>query len=288
MAYRIVLLCALDDPSPLRTAARTFWPEAATARGISGPGWRGLVFTVARQPLENIGALAAQERPEGVDIIELTTRLSAHGPGLIVSDVDSTITRTEGIDLLAEAAGCADRVAEVTARAMAGELDFAESLTERVALLEGLPEGALTEAEAAVRVTDGAAELIDRARRAGCRVGLVSGGFSAMVAPLAAELGADLFAANELEVVEGRLTGRLVGEIIDRAAKERRLRQWAARFGVPVDRTIAIGDGANDLDMLGAAGLGIAFCAKPVVVEAADAALSFPRLDALTTFWAGV
>lgn len=291
MAHRIVLLCDSDDPSPLRAASRPLWPRTAAVRGTSGSGWRGLGFTVVERPADTIDdllSLEAQPQPEGVDIIELTPRLSAHGPGLIVSDVDSTVTRTEGIDLLAETAGCVDRVAEVTARAMAGELDFARSLTERVALLEGLPEGALTEACAAVRVTDGAPELISQAHRAGCRIGLVSGGFTAMVAPLAAELGADAFTANELEILDGRLTGRLVGEIVDRAAKEHHLRRWAARFGVPMTCTIGLGDGANDLDMLGAAGLGIAFCAKPVVVEAADAALSFPRLDALTLLWAGM
>ncbi|MCI1749153.1 MAG: HAD-IB family phosphatase [Acidipropionibacterium sp.] len=137
-------------------------------------------------------------------------------------------------------------------------------------------------------MTDGAPELIDRAHRAGCRFGLVSGGFTAMVAPLAAELGVDAFTANELEIVDGRLTGRLLGQIVDRAAKEHHLRRWATQFGVPMARTIGLGDGANDLDMLGAAGLGIAFCAKPVVVEAADAALSFPRLDALKLLWAEV
>jgi phosphoserine phosphatase len=109
-----------------------------------------------------------------------------------------------------------------------------------------------------------------------------------MVAPLAAELGVDAFTANELEIVDGRLTGRLLGQIVDRAAKEHHLRRWATQFGVPMARTIGLGDGANDLDMLGAAGLGIAFCAKPVVVEAADAALSFPRLDALKLLWAEV
>lgn len=219
------------------------------------------------------------------DLIKLPSPLAEHGPQLIVSDVDSTITRTEGIDLLAEAAGCADRVAEVTARAMAGELDFAASLRARVALLEGLPQEALAEAEEAVRLTAGAAELIAAAHRHGCRFGLVSGGFTAMVEPLAAELGADMFAANELEIVEGHLTGRLLGAIVDRAAKQRYLRRWAEEHGVPMSLTIAIGDGANDLDMLAAAGLGIAFCAKPVVVAAADAALSFPRLDLLAGLW---
>jgi hypothetical protein len=147
MAHRIVLLCDSDDPSPLRDAARPFWPQAASVRGVTGDGWRGLGFTLAEPPVEAFDDLAAPEtqsrstRPEGVDVIALTPRLSARGPGLIVSDVDSTVTRTEGIDLLAEAAGCVDRVAEVTARAMAGELDFAESLTERVALLEGPARG---------------------------------------------------------------------------------------------------------------------------------------------------
>ncbi|WP_366918236.1 phosphoserine phosphatase SerB [Acidipropionibacterium jensenii] len=286
MAYRIVLLCDLDDPEPLRHAAQPFWSQAATARGLTGEGWRSLGFKLPAQPLHDVRRLAAEARPAGVDIIAVPPHLADELPGLIVSDVDSTVTRTEGIDLLAEVAGCADQVAEVTARAMNGELDFAQSLTERVGLLKGLPEGALEEAGAAVKVTDGAAELFRQAHQVGCRVGLVSGGFTAMVAPLAAQLGADVLAANELEIVDGALTGRLAGEIVDRAAKERYLRRWADQFGVPMRRTIALGDGANDLDMLGAAGLGIAFCAKPVVVGAADGALSFPRLDALGTLWA--
>ena len=164
---------------------------------------------------------------------------------------------------------------------MRGELDFADSLRRRLALLAGLPESVLEEVRRRVRVTRGARELIAGIHAAGGAVGAVSGGFSAVLDPLAAELGLDAWRANELEVVDGRLTGRVLGDIVDRAGKAAALREFAAAEGLPLSRTVAIGDGANDLDMLDAAGLGIAFNAKPVVREQADTSVTVPFLDAV-------
>ena len=190
------------------------------------------------------------------------------GPGLLVMDVDSTLIEQEVIELIAERAGTRELVAEVTARAMRGELDFAASLRERVATLAGVPQGVFAEVLAEVRPTQGAAELIEALHARGCRVG-------------AERLGIDHVAANRLEVVEGRLTGRVLGRIVDRQEKVRCLLTWAQQDGVPMERTIAVGDGANDLGMLEAAGLGVAFCAKPVVVEQADAAIHVRDLRAV-------
>ena len=207
--------------------------------------------------------------------------LVTEGPGLLVMDVDSTLIEQEVIELIAEHAGTREQVAEVTARAMRGELDFAASLRERVATLAGVCEGVLADVLAEVRPTEGAAELIETLHTRGCRVGVVSGGFEEVVAPLAERLGIDHVAANRLEVDGGVLTGRVLGRIVDRREKVRCLRTWAEQDGVPMDRTIAVGDGANDLGMLAAAGLGVAFCAKPVVIEQADAAVHVRDLRAV-------
>lgn len=199
-------------------------------------------------------------------------------PRLVVMDVDSTLITAEVIELLAARAGSLPVVAEVTARAMRGEIDFTESLRSRVATLAGLPETVFADVLAEVELTPGAAELIEELDRRGCPVGLVSGGFIEVVAPLAARLGITRIRANELEVAAGHLTGRVAGQVIDRAVKARTLREWAAAEGVDLADTVAIGDGANDLDMLATAGYGVAFNAKPVVAAQADAAVD-GRLD---------
>lgn len=286
MATRIVLLCPPDRLPALRAHAAPFWGQAGTARATSRQGWWALGFSIPGTPDQDVPAITAAARADGVDVVEVREPMARHTPGLLVSDVDSTITRTEGIDLLGEAAGKGDEVAEATARAMAGDMDFAESLRTRVACLEGLSEGAVDEAARATVITDGAAHLVTAAHQAGCRFTLVSGGFSRMVEPVARQLGVDAFAANELEIVDGRCTGRVLGGIVDRSAKAAHLRRWAREFGVRPALTLAVGDGANDLDMMAAAGMSIAFCAKPAVVEAADAAVSVPRMDALTALWA--
>lgn len=200
--------------------------------------------------------------------------LDTSGPLLLVMDVDSTVIEQEVIELIAAHAGVEDRVREVTSAAMRGELDFAQSLRARVALLEGLPVSVLDQVRQAVRLTNGARELADAVHARGGVVALVSGGFDVVVDGIAASIGADHYRANTLEVREGRLTGRVDGEIVDRAVKARMLHEFAALHGIPLSRTVAVGDGANDLDMMRDAALGIAFCAKPVVQQQADIAIN--------------
>jgi phosphoserine phosphatase len=200
---------------------------------------------------------------------------------LVVMDVDSTLVSGEAIDLLAARAGCAAKVAELTAAAMRGELDFAAALRERVALLAGLDASVIDEVRAELRLAPGARTLIRTLRRLGYRCGIVSGGFTQFTDVLAADLGLDYAAANTLEIDGGKLTGRITGPVIDRAGKAGALRDFAAACGVPLSQTVAVGDGANDLDMIAAAGLGVAFNAKPAVRDAADASVSVPYLDAI-------
>ncbi|MGK2348031.1 phosphoserine phosphatase SerB [Actinomyces sp. W5033] len=207
--------------------------------------------------------------------------LASEGPGLLVMDVDSTLIEQEVIELIAERAGTRERVAEVTARAMRGELDFSQSLRERVATLAGVPQTVFAEVLAELRLTCGARGLIEALHARGCRVGVVSGGFEEVVVPLAARLGIDHVAANRLEVCDGVLTGRVLGRVVDREEKVRCLRVWAQADGVSLERTVAVGDGANDLGMIATAGLGVAFCAKPVVVEQAPAAVHVRDLRAV-------
>ena len=218
---------------------------------------------------------------QGIDVAVQRGGLHRRALRLIVMDVDSTLIRDEVIDLLAARAGCAAEVAKVTAAAMRGDLDFAASLRERVALLAGLDAGVLDEVRGSLRLTAGARTLLGTLGGLGYKFGIVSGGFGQVIAPLAAELGIGYVAANELEIAAGKLTGRLSGPVIDRAAKADALRRFAADAGIPLSQTVAVGDGANDLDMIAAAGLGIAFNAKPVVRDAADTSLSVPYLDAI-------
>lgn len=227
------------------------------------------------------GALAAAAAEAGVDIAVQRAGLARRAKHLVVMDVDSTLIQDEVIELLARHAGCLEQVERVTAAAMRGELDFAGSLHARVALLEGLPESVFDEVRAQVRYTPGAKTLVRTLKRLGYQVGIVSGGFTQVTDSLAAQLGLDFAAANTLEVVEGRLTGRVLGEVVDRPGKAAALRRFAATAGVPLSETVAIGDGANDLDMLEAAGLGVAFNAKPMVRAAADTAVNVPFLDTI-------
>jgi phosphoserine phosphatase len=200
---------------------------------------------------------------------------------LVVTDVDSTFITDEVIELIADHAGTRAEVTAVTERAMRGEIDFAASLRERVATLAGVPVGALDDVRAAVRLTPGADELVAEVRRRGWEFGLVSGGFAEILGPIADSLGIRLWRANRLEVADGVLTGRTVGPVVDRAYKEATLREWAAEAGLELRDTVAVGDGANDLDMILAAGIGIAFAAKPVVRAQAPFSVDGPRLDAV-------
>ncbi|WP_299954597.1 phosphoserine phosphatase SerB [uncultured Modestobacter sp.] len=226
-------------------------------------------------------ALATVAAETGTDVAVEQAGLSRRSKRLIVLDVDSTLVRGEVIDELAARAGRAAEVARITAAAMNGELDFEESLRARVAVLAGLPVGVLDEVREHLVLTPGARTLIRTLQRLGFRCGIVSGGFTQITDPLAETLGLDFAAANTLEVADGKLTGGLVGEVVDRAGKARALARFAAEHGIPLEQTVAVGDGANDLDMLNAAGLGIAFNAKPVVREQAHAALNQPYLDAV-------
>jgi phosphoserine phosphatase len=192
---------------------------------------------------------------------------------LVVLDVDSTLIENEAIELLAAEAGSLELVAAVTERAMHGELDFAESLRERVATLAGLPESVFDTVRSQITVTTGATELISTVKKHGGLVGVVSGGFHELLDPVAATLGLDYWRANRLEIVGGKLTGRVLGDIVDAQAKADSLCEWAEETNTPLSQTVAIGDGANDLKMMAVAGLGIAFCAKPIVAEQADATI---------------
>lgn len=223
--------------------------------------------------------LAREAAAQGIDVAVQPANLLRHGMRLIVMDVDSTLIQGEVIDMLAAEAGCEQEVAHVTAAAMRGELDFGQSLRERVALLEGLDASALDRVYERLVLTRGARTTVRTLKRLGYRFAIVSGGFTQITDRLAQDLGIDFAAANELEVVEGRLTGRVIGDVVDRAGKAAALRRFAERAQVPLASTVAIGDGANDLDMLAAAGLGIAFNAKPMVQEAADTAVNVPYLD---------
>lgn len=200
--------------------------------------------------------------------------LERAGRLLVVMDVDSTVIEQEVIELIAAHAGVEEEVRAVTEAAMRGELDFAQSLRARVALLEGLPVSILDTVRAEVRFTPGAHDLCSALHARGDVVALVSGGFDVVVASIAAELGIDLFLANTLETVDGTLTGRVTGEIVDRRTKATALRTYAENHAIPLSRTVAVGDGANDLDMLALAALGIAFNAKPIVQEQADVAIN--------------
>ncbi|MFP5218879.1 MAG: phosphoserine phosphatase SerB [Actinomycetes bacterium] len=225
--------------------------------------------------------LAAEAVAQQVDVAVEPVTLWRRARRLVVMDVDSTLVQGEVIEMLAAEAGCEARVAEVTAAAMAGELDFEASLRSRVALLEGLPVEAVDRVRTQVRLTPGARTLVRTLKRLGHVVGIVSGGFTVVTDDLKDQLGLHHALANELEVVDGRLTGRVVGDVVDRAGKAAALRRFAAAEGMDLAQTVAVGDGANDLDMIEAAGLGIAFNAKPVVRQAADTALSVPYLDAV-------
>ena len=225
--------------------------------------------------------LAGEAARQQVDVAVQPANLLRHGMRLIVMDVDSTLVQGEVIEMLADHAGCLGEVARVTEAAMRGELDFEQSLRERVALLEGLDASALDRVYENLLLTAGARTLVRTLKRLGYRFAIVSGGFSQITDRLAADLGIDFAAANELEVVDGRLTGRIVGPVVDRAGKAEALRRFAAEVGVPQAATVAVGDGANDLDMLAAAGLGVAFNAKPLVQQAADTTVNVPFLDAI-------
>ncbi len=226
-------------------------------------------------------ALAPVAVAQSIDIAVQPGGLLRFSKKLVQLDVDSTLITQEVIELLAAKAGVGNEVTNITQAAMRGELDFEDSLRARVALLKGLPESVIAEVQREITLTPGASVLIRTLQRLGHAVSVVSGGFIDVIAPLIAELGIVHFRANKLEIVDGALTGQMEGPIIDRAAKAQALREFAALESVTLEQTVAIGDGANDLDMIALAGLGIAFNAKPAVKAAADSSVSSPYLDSV-------
>jgi len=217
----------------------------------------------------------------GIDVAVQRSGLQRRARHLVVLDVDSTLVQGEAIDLLAAAAGKGAEVEALTAEAMAGRRDFAASLRARVAHLAGLDEGTVDDVGRQLVLAPGARTLIRTLRRLGHTTAVVSGGFTRMIQPVVDELGIDFMAANVLEIEGGQLTGRLSGPVVDRAGKAAALERFAQAAGVPLSRTVAVGDGANDIDMLVRAGLGIAFNAKPVLRDVADAAVNVPYLDSV-------
>lgn len=237
------------------------------------------VTGAAQQPLRE--SLAHVATTVGIDIAVQRAGLARRGAHLVVMDVDSTLIQDEVIELIAEHAGVSAAVVEITERAMRGEIDFAAALHERVALLEGLDVEVLDQVRERIRLTPGARTMCRTLTTLGYHLALVSGGFLEVIAPIAQDLGIDHVVANRLDVREGKLTGKVIPPIVDRAGKAQALKDVAAEHNIPLSRTVAIGDGANDLDMLRVAGLGVAFNAKPVVRAQADTSVNVPYLDAV-------
>lgn len=264
-----------------RTMAERGWNIDRIRRIASYPV-TAVVFEGSGEDIADLRRELSEAAPRlGVDVAVQHAGLDRRGQRLVVMDVDSTLIQDEVIDLLAERAGALTEVAAITERAMRGEIDFAESLRQRVSLLAGLPVDVLNDTAQRIRLTPGARTLCRTLHRLGFRVCLVSGGFQEVISPWAELLEVDGLRANALEVHDGVLTGKVMGPIVDRRGKREALEEFAREFGIPLNRTIAIGDGANDLDMLDAAGLGIAFNAKPLVQAAADTTVNAPYLDSV-------
>ena len=290
-------------PTPIKTMTavtvlgQRIGPDdfGVVARGIAeGAGNIERIFRLSRYPvvsyelvfsngdvdkIREVLVAAAAERP--IDIAIQPEGLERRAKRLVVMDVDSTLIQNEVINLLAEEAGVGERVSEITARAMRGEIGFEGSLRERVALLTGLDEESVNRVHGKIQVTPGARTFIRTLKRMGMKTAIVSAGFTRFANALAADLDIDYSLSNTLEVKDGVLTGGLAGELVDGPRKATFLHEVAAREGISPSQVVAVGDGANDLDMLSVAGLGIAFNAKPVVRERADTAVSVPYLDAI-------
>jgi phosphoserine phosphatase len=233
----------------------------------------------AKRPAELRAVLVQAAEDLGVDIAVEQAGLRRRAKRLVVLDVDSTLIRDEAIDVLAERAGVGEKVAAITEQAMAGQLEFQESLRMRVALLAGLTVADVESVRDGLRLTPGAVTFVRTLRHLGYQVGVVSGGFTVCTDRFVAELELDFAVANELEMVDGRVTGKVLGPIVDGPGKAAALIRFAHQFGVPLSQTVAVGDGANDIEMIEAAGLGIAFNAKSALRAAADTSVNLPFLD---------
>ncbi|UKA69208.1 phosphoserine phosphatase SerB [Arthrobacter sp. FW306-06-A] len=270
----------------LRSVLDSHGAEVLAETGSGDNRYRVQILELALPDATGAGLAAlrrgvAESATDGFDTAIVPAALRTAARKLLIMDVDSTLIQQEVIELLAAYAGKREEVAAVTEAAMRGELDFAQSLHARVAVLAGLPADVVHSVRQEVKLSEGADQLVAAFKAAGHTVAVVSGGFNQILEPIAADLGLDYWQANELEIVDGALTGKVLGAVVDRAAKEKYLREWAAAEGIALEHTIAVGDGANDLDMLGAAGIGVAFNAKPAVRAVADAALNMPYLDAV-------
>ena len=224
-------------------------------------------------------ALAKVAITNRIDLAVEPSNRSREAKRLVLLDMDSTLIQQEVIDLLAKHAGKLDQVSEITAKAMSGELDFSEALSARVALLTGLDESVIIDVRKEITLTNGAEKLIQTLYKQGHKVGVVSGGFIDVIEPILKDLKIDYYRANKLQIANGKLTGKCEGEVTDRVAKYKSLVEFAEKEGVDISQTVAIGDGANDLDMIEAAGLGIAFNAKPKVAAAAATTISTSDLS---------
>ncbi|PQZ87348.1 phosphoserine phosphatase SerB [Arthrobacter sp. MYb227] len=280
----------LVEPAKLRSTLEAAGHRVLREQSFEGPGRSGARWEVTgtvRQlralvnPLDDQNVRSKDELLRTLSIAVVPAELVLAPKKLLVMDVDSTLIKQEVIELLAAHAGREAEVTAVTEAAMRGELDFAQSLHARVKTLAGLDAGVIDQVRAKIELSDGARELIAAFKAAGHFVAVVSGGFSQILDPLAAELGLDFACANDLGIEDGQLTGTVKGQVVDRAYKETMLRAWAKELGLSLEHTIAAGDGANDLDMVTAAGLGVAFNAKPALRDAADARIDIPRLDVI-------
>lgn len=280
-----------DSGATVKDYSRVRVTSTASSGGedSEATGYSAMTARISGGSLEHLRTLLRPDplgfRWHSIDVNVIPGRLfDPETKKMLIMDVDSTLIQQEVIELLAEHAGRREEVAAITERAMRGEIDFSQSLHERVAVLQGLPVAVLEDVLAKIRFSVGARVLVDTFQRAGHSVAVVSGGFSQVLAPLAEKLNLDHHLAHELEVADGHLTGRIVGDVVDAQVKECMLRQWAAADSVDVNQVIAVGDGANDARMLSAASVGISFNGKPVLRQVADAQINLPNLDSVRFF----